>query len=385
MSDAVIEIDDSLRLIGTAHISRSSADLVASTIEEWQPGVVAVELCPSRLASLREPERFDNETLGSVIRSGRAPLLLFQSFLATEQRRLGLESGEKPGVELLAAIEAAERIDAEVELVDRDIQVTLRRAWSKMRIRERIRVLMSLLAPEEDEEVDVDLLVEDRDLLSQMLDELRDLAPGAGSVLIDERDEHIAGRIAELRGEGRVLAVVGAGHLEGVASRLRSGDQMSDNRASELLQLPQPTMTRRLAPWAIPAAMIAVVALLAYRGEWGSLRSTAIDWLLLNSALAALAVLLVRGHPLSVLTAAVASPITSLNPTLAAGWFAGAAQLRFDAPTGRDLTDFLMLDRIGLFWSNRVGRVLLVTVAGNLGSSAGAIIAGSWIVTGILG
>jgi pheromone shutdown protein TraB len=129
--------------------------------------------------------------------------------------------------------------------------------------------------------------------------------------------------------------------------------------------------------------MMGIVVFLLSRGDYTSLKETAYDWLLLNAVLAALAVLLVRGHPVAILTAGIASPITSLNPTLAAGWFAGAAQMRYAAPTGRDLSDFLMLDRFSLFWSNRVGRVLLVTVAGNIGSSVGAILAGSWIISSL--
>ncbi len=383
-NSVVVDVDENLRLIGTAHISRTSADLVVAEVEAWSPDIVAVELCPSRLAALRDPERFDNETLGSLIRSGRAPLLLFQSLLAMEQRRLGLDAGEKPGVDLLAAIDAGEASGARIELVDRDIQTTLRRAWDKMRFREKMRIVSSLIAPEEDEVVDIEEMILDSDLLSQLLDEMRQLAPGAGEVLIDERDEHISARIESLRGEGRILAVLGAGHLEGVATRLRDGAATGEERFEQLNALPVRSALKRATPWLIPAAMMVIVAFLLSQGDHDALRETAVNWLLLNAVLAAVAVLLVRGHPIAIITAGVASPITSLNPTLAAGWFAGAAQLRYEAPTGRDLSDFLMLDRFSLFWSNRVGRVLLVTVAGNIGSSAGAILAGSWIISGLL-
>jgi len=380
---AVIDVDENLRLVGTAHISRASADLVRSEIESWSPQIVAVELCKSRLASLRDPERFDNETLGSVIKSGRAPLLLIQSLLAMEQRRLGLDAGEKPGVDLLSAIDAGEEIGARVELVDRDIQVTLRRAWTKMRLREKSRMLMALLGPEEDEDIDIEEMVQDSDLLSQLLDEMRELAPGAGEVLIDERDEYIAAKIQSLRGHEKVLAVLGAGHLEGVASRLNADAVTDSSRFEELNTLPEKKGFKKAAPWLIPAMMMGIVVFLLSRGDYTSLKETAYDWLLLNAVLAALAVLLVRGHPVAILTAGIASPITSLNPTFAVGWFAGAAQMRYAAPTGRDLSDFLMLDRFSLFWSNRVGRVLLVTVAGNIGSSVGAILAGSWIISSL--
>ena len=91
------------------------------------------------------------------------------------------------------------------------------------------------------------------------------------------------------------------------------------------------------------------------------------------------------GATLSILVGAIASPITSLNPTLAAGWFAGYTQLKVASPTGKDAQDFLVLDEVSLFWKNRVGRVLLVTMMGNIGSMAGAWLAGGAILKMLLG
>lgn len=193
----VVDIDENLRIVGTAHISRASADLVEAQITEWKPDVVAVELDENRLKNLKQPKNFDDEALSKVLKEGKASLLLFQSLLATEQRRLGIESGEKVGVDLLTAIEVAERDSIPIELVDRDIQVTLKRAWKKMRLREKWRVLFSLLADEPDEEEDFDVqdLLEDGDLITQLMAELKAVAPGAGEVLVDERDEYLAGSI----------------------------------------------------------------------------------------------------------------------------------------------------------------------------------------------
>ena len=225
----VVDIDDNLRLLGTAHISKASADAARREVAEYEPDIVAIELCKSRLDALTQPDRFDNETLGKVLREGKAPLVLFQSMLAVEQRRMGLAEGEKPGTDLLAAMQAAAEAEKEVALVDRDIQVTLRRAWRKMRFREKWRVMSALLFEEEDEEgeVSVEELLENTDLITQLMGELREVAPAAGEVLIDERDEFLAGSIQRLRPEGKVLAVIGAGHLEGVANHLKENSELN--------------------------------------------------------------------------------------------------------------------------------------------------------------
>ncbi len=378
----IVDIDDNLRLVGTAHISRTSADLVEKQIMEWGPDIIAVELDEMRLKNLREPKKFDDEALSKVIKEGKASLLLFQSLLATEQRRMGLESGEKVGVDLLTAIEIAERDDIPVELVDRDIQITLKRAWKKMRLGEKWRVLHSLLAeqPDEDDDFVVEDLLEDGDLITQLMGELKSVAPAAGEVLVDERDEFLAGSIQKLRGRGKVLAVIGAGHLEGVSTRLERGEKLVAERVEFLNSIPPPSPMWKGVKWGFPIVILALFGYLLSQGNYEELLSVAYTWLALNALLAALGALLARGHPLAILTAALASPITSLNPTLAAGWFAGAVQMEIAKPTTKDLQDFLKLDKFSLFWSNRVGRVLLVTALANLGSSLGAYLAGTAIL-----
>jgi len=378
-SSAVVNVDENIRLVGTAHISRSSADLVREQIADFEPDIVAVELDVDRLQALENPQAFDEETLGSAIKAGKAPLLLFQSLLATQQRKMGLETGEKPGVDLLTAVEEAKQNNLSLSLIDRDVKITLRRVWSKMGFFQKIKVLNALLAPEEDEEIDVDAIAEDSDLISEMMDELRKMVPAAGEVLIDERDEYLASRIRNEASKGKVLAVMGAGHLKGVEEKLLT-EPPSEERIDELLAIPKKGAVKKLLPFSLPAVMIGVLAYLVSQGDVEALKESTLTWLSINAAFAAFFVLIVGGHPLSILSAAIASPITSLNPTLAAGWFAGAAQLKFSAPRTKDLQEFLMMDKLRLLFTNRTGKVLMVTVMGNIGSSIGAWIAGPLIL-----
>ena len=371
MSDApVVDVRENLRLLGTAHIATSSVEAVRQQIAEYQPDIVAVELCKSRYEALISDRRLDKEGLLKVIKEGKAPMVLMQSMLSAEQRKLGINEGQQPGAELLAAVEAAKEVGCEVALVDRDIQTTLRRAWKRMKFREKWRLLTSLLDDEDEEDVDVNELLQDSDLLSSMMEELKGFSPGAGEVLIDERDTYIASKISGLGEERRVLAVLGAGHLNGVSSKL-SGD-MKSIEYEHLDQLPSPSLVRRTLPWAFPLLMIGVLAAVFSTGrdiDWVTFFTV---WTASNAVFAALACLLARGHPLAVLTAALASPITSLNPALAAGWFAGYVQLRLAEPTAEDLQSFLKLEEISTMWSNPAGKVLFVTALTNVGSMVGA-------------
>ncbi|GIS50110.1 MAG: pheromone shutdown protein TraB [Methanobacteriota archaeon] len=234
----IVEIDDRLRILGTAHVSSESVELVRNQIEEWEPDLIAVELCPSRMAALTEPESLDSEGLLKIIKEGRSAMILLQSALAAQQRRMGISSGERPGAELLAAVNAAEESDIPVEMIDRDVVITLRRAWKKMGMIEKWRILNALLWEEDDEEVSIDEVLGDSDLLSSMMEEARELAPRAGEVLIDERDSFLAGRIQQIRGKGKVLAVIGAGHLSGVVQNLGEPAMETTSRLAELSEEP---------------------------------------------------------------------------------------------------------------------------------------------------
>lgn len=372
MSDApVIDASEHLRLLGTAHIASSSVEAVRHHIASFQPDIVAVELCQSRYDTLVSDRRLDKEGLLKVIKEGKAPMVLLQSMLSAEQRKLGVNEGQQPGAELLAAVQAANEVGCEVALVDRDIQTTLRRAWKRMKWREKWRLLTSLLEEDDDdEELDVNELLQDSDLLSSMMEELKGFSPGAGEVLIDERDTYIASKLQGLNPSKRVLAVLGAGHLKGVARKLEDSNDSIDS--SGLEELPTPSLVRRFLPWAFPLVMIGVLAAVVSTSQDIDWLTFFTVWTAANAVFAALACLLARGHPLAILTAALASPITSLNPALAAGWFAGYVQLKLAEPTAEDLQQFLKLDDLSSFWTNPAGKVLLVTALTNLGSMLGA-------------
>lgn len=384
-SKNVVDIDENLRLLGTAHISSASVELVRRHIEEWAPDLVAVELCESRKASLLEPDSLDNEDLLKILNEGKSHMILLQSALAAEQRRMGISSGEKPGAELLAAIEAAEEAGIPVELIDRDVLITLRRAWSKMGLFEKARVLDALLWQEDEEDgASVEELLEDSDLLSKLMEEAREVAPAAGSVLIDERDAFLAGRIQQIRGRGKILVVVGAGHLNGIQENLAEPAMETASRIAELNIEPRKAIWPKALMIAIPLLLFGGVGWMWYNGEIEAVKQAALAWLAINAGLTGLGVMLARGHPLSVLVGAMASPITSLNPFLAAGWFAGYTQLKVIPPTGGDAQAFLHLDDLSLFWKNRVGKVLMVTFAGNIGSVVGTWVAAAGIASLLL-
>ena len=386
MSDAApfVDISSTLRILGTAHVATASVEAVREQIETYQPKVVGVELCQTRHDALVEGRRLDKEGLRRVIKEGKAPMVLIQAMLSAEQRRMGLNEGQEPGAELLAAVQTANEAGLEVALVDRDIQVTMRRAWKKMKWRERFRLLLSLFVEEEDEEEDLDLddLLSDSDLLSSMMDELKQFSPGAGEALIDERDQYIAEKIMQSKTEEKMLVVVGAGHLKGIEKALSPYTPIPTEDMERISSVPRKGIVGKTLPFAIPLIVMGLVGFALFNNDDVDVVRMLTIWTLFNAIFAAVGCILARGHPLAILTAALASPITSLNPALAAGWFAGYVQLRISEPTAEDLQLFLKGTTIGGFWSNRAGRVLLVTALTNLGSMLGAWFAAAGFIGG---
>ena len=383
-SSPYIDISPTLRLLGTAHVATASVEAVKEQIETYQPKIVGVELCKTRHDALVEGRRLDKEGLRRVIKEGKAPMVLMQAMLSAEQRRLGLNEGQEPGAELLAAVETAKAAGIEVALVDRDIQVTMRRAWRKMKWRERFRLLFSLFGDDEEleEDFDLDELLTDSDLLSTMMEDLKEFSQGAGEALIDERDRFIAEKIMQSKTEEKMLVVVGAGHLKGIERALNPYNPLSTEEFESISTVPKKGIVGKVLPFAIPLIVMGLVGFALFNNNEVDYVKMLTVWTLFNAIFAAIGCILARGHPLAIMTAALASPITSLNPALAAGWFAGYVQLRISEPTTEDLQQFLKGTSIGGFWSNRAGRVLLVTALTNLGSMLGAWFAAAGFIGG---
>jgi len=220
-------VNESITLVGTAHVSKESVKEVKKVIEEKKPDIVAVELCKRRYESIVKKDQWENKPVTSLLKGNNAFFMLAQTFLSSIQRKLGKEYGVDPGSEMIAAMDIAKKHNLKVALVDRDISVTLKRAWKKMGIREKFRLVWEFLKAivgfdeEELEDFDLEELM-DQDVISSMMKEFGEIAPSVTTVLIHERDQYIAKKILDESKKGKVVAVVGAGHLEGIEKHLKN-------------------------------------------------------------------------------------------------------------------------------------------------------------------
>ncbi len=374
------EIREGLVVVGTAHVSARSVQDVEDAIRKHQPKKVLIELDARRLEALQDPDRWQKTDIVEILRQKKQHLFLLQLYLANMQARVGRETGVRPGSEMLRAMEVAEEIGAEVVLIDRDVGITLRRGFGAMGFWQRLKLFWNVwsevLTPTKGEERDIDELLE-TDAITAMTEEFARFAPVVKTALIDERDTYMASHIHEQhQRSGNVVAVVGAGHVPGIEKHLTDADEIPFR--FWLDQEPERRFrVGKLIAWLLPTAIIGAFLWLLVQGDYAALQEAIIWWIVVNGVLSALGAALAGGHPLSVLTALVAAPITSVNPTLAAGWFAGLTEAKMRTPTVADFEAIQFIEGVRDFWKNGVVRIILVTALANLGSTAGTFIAGS--------
>ena len=381
-----VKIKDNIILIGTAHISKESVEEVRAAIEKYKPDVVAVELCQRRYDAITKKDQWEKTPVTKLLKSNNAYLMLAQTFLGSIQRRLGKEYGVEPGSEMIAAMQESEKHKIPVALVDRDISITLKRAWRKMGIREKFRLtwefLKALLGYDEGEIEELDLKkLMDQDVITALMEEFGEIAPSISDVLIHERDEYIAKKIQDESKKGKVLAVVGAGHVKGIKEKLSKGGLKTNLKSLEEVPKKRIKITKVIA-YAIPVLFVALIVWLIYtRGPnaWADIQDVLIWWFLINGSLSALGAAIARAHPLSIGTAFVAAPLTSLNPAVAAGWVAGYVEAKLRTPVVKDFQELSKLESFKEFWNNRVIRLLMVVALANLGSMIGTLIAFPYI------
>lgn len=365
--------DREIILIGTAHVSRESADLVERVIGEERPNTVCVELCRPRYEAILQQDKWQQTDIVKVIREKRTSILLSQLIMASLQRKIAEKFNITPGEEMLRAVARAEEIGAEIVLADREIRVTLLRTWRKMGFWSKMKVLpdllLSLFTTEEITAEEIEKLKQ-HDVLELALETVGEKLPGLKITLIDERDLYMAHTIGHAPGV-RIVAVVGAGHVPGILKHL--GEEID---LEALNRIPEKGIWGRFAGWLFSLAIVGLfIAGFFYSGSQASLNMIA-WWSLITAAFSGIGALILLAHPLTIAASAIAAPITTLHPLVAAGWVAGLIEATLRKP---QVKDFLALKdditSIRGFFRNKITRILLLVAFVNLTTSIGTFVA----------
>ena len=367
-------------LVGTAHVSQESVDLVQQVIANEKPDCVCVELDEKRYKALSGRKRWESLDLKEIIKKKQLSTLLVNLILASYQKKLGMKLGVMPGAELLQATREAEKHSIPVSLCDRDVRVTLRRAWHESFFFQKENLLANLLVSLFDTtELTEEKLeeIKKKDVLSELMAELGEAMPVLKRVLIDERDIYLAEKIKMSVGK-KMVAVVGAGHVEGIKKRIVE-DQ--SHVMPEISRFPPVSSGFKTLGWAIPILIIG--SLLAIGVQKGSSVAGAnlVYWILANGIPSAIGALLAWAHPLTIASAFAAAPVTSLTPVIGAGYVTAFVQVMVRPPVVREFETVAEdMTTIAGWWRNKLLRVFLAFLLPGFGSLIGTWIGGVEII-----
>lgn len=377
-----------ITLVGTAHVSKESIEEVTDTIRQLMPDSVAIELDEKRADSIQNSEKYSQLDIIKVLKRHEGFLLLANLILASFQRRMGLNVGVKPGDEMLAAIKTAEELNIPSVMVDRPIQITLKRAWAKNSFWGKCKLFALLVSSAfSKEEIDASEIenLKNSSEMDSMMDELAKEMPVIKEVLIDERDSYLAAKIWAAEGNN-VVAVLGAGHLPGVEKHLKQlAEKQEVIDVDEISKIPPKSIAGKLVAWIIPAIIIAlIVAGFIYGGAKAGTQILT-TWFLWNGIPAALLSIAALAHPITIIVAFVAAPFTSLCPFIGIGFCTAIVQAIVCKPKVSDMETLQDdVSSVKSFYKNRILRILLVFILSSVGSSLGTFIGGSNIIAKLI-
>ncbi len=382
-TDIGTEIEDKkpteIIIVGTAHVSDKSVKEVLAAIDREKPDIVAVELCRARYEAIKGNVKNSNIPVKELLKEGKVYFYLVHMLLAHIQKKFADEMGVQPGAEMIGAIEAAEASGAQIILIDRDVQITLQRFWSKMGFIEKLKMLGGLVAAVlgigGTKEIDMENIT-NQDVVSMLVEEFRESSPNAVKVLIDERDAYMANNLirAAAGGNKKIVAVIGAGHRSGIQRYIE--DPKTIPRTNYAVKAPKKRFSiMKLFGFAIVALALGTFSLLILSGVPLERLAVAFAWwFVINGVLSASGAILARAHPYSVLTAFSVAWMTSLNPMMAAGWFAGLTEAKYRAPTTDDFKELVEIEKTDQMMQNNLFRVVLVAAMTNIGSVLGTFL-----------
>ncbi len=357
-------------LIGTAHISNVSANLVKDTIESENPDCVCLELDEKRYKSMVNSKKWENLNLKEIIKKRQLSTLLVNVVLSAYQNKLAKKMGVKPGTEFLTASKTCKELNIPIELCDRDIRITLRRTWHSLTFIEKLKLIFSDTGQKIEGEMSEEMLAELRktDVISKMINDVGKSIPSLIRVLIDERDDYLAENIRNAPGD-KIIAVVGAGHMNGIVNILTTGKKINREKIEKI---PKASPVLKIIGWGIPLIIIGSIAFIGYSQGITKAWDNILIWIFANGVPSMLGAIVALAHPATIISAFLGAPLTSLSPVIGAGYVTAFVQFYFMPPVVKNFTTIGEdVYKLRMWWSNRLLQIFLVFILTGLGSALG--------------
>ena len=376
MNENIVKLnykEKEIYLVKTAHVSKSSVEDVKTCIEEINPDAIAIELDDKRYETMTNKDKWRDTDIVKIIKEKQVGYLLVNVVLASFQKRMAKSMDTNTGMEMAEGINASKERNIELVLADRPIKTTFARIWSKLDIKEKSKLLVSIISSVfDDEEITEEELAQlkEADALEAALNEVSKEFPIVKQVLVDERDMYLAQKIKSAKGN-KIVAIIGAAHANGISKHINE-----DINTKDLEVIEKPSKASSISKWIIPVLIVGMLLYTIIANKDAGIDQLK-SWVIWNGGLSALAVLLCRGNILSILAAFLTAPFTSLNPLLSSGLFAGLVEAMVKKPKVKDFEDISTdTETLKGFFKNRVTRILIIVILTNLFSTLGTFVSG---------
>ncbi|WP_432645039.1 TraB/GumN family protein [Methanobrevibacter sp.] len=368
-----------LTIIGTAHVSEESVNEVKDAIYEQHPDIVAIELDRGRYAKIRNRmmgiEEDEDISVTKIIKENKVGLFLVSTLLGYFQSKIGAEVDVDPGSEMIGAIEASQDLNIPIALIDREINTTLQRALNKMGFMEKAKFAYGLIVSvlgfdDEEDEIDIEEL-KNSENIDEMMEIFKDEAPSIYEVLVHERDAYLAGKIMQIPYD-KVIAVVGAGHKQGIEKYLDNPETLPDLKELEVIN------DKKGIPWVkiflamIPILFVVIFFLAYFNGI--NITGNVYEFVIISMIMGFIGSILSGSKVQSAIVGGIVAPLTIIHPLLAAGWFSGLTEAKYRKVKKTDINNLTKIKSFKDLWNNNIFRILLVVIGTNLGVSLATLV-----------
>lgn len=376
MNENIVKVEyhgKEIYLVKTAHVSKNSIQDVRECIDEVCPDSICIELDDDRFEKMNNADAWREQDIVKIIKQKKVAFLLVNIILSSFQRRMANSIGTNTGGEMLEGIQKSKELNVPLILSDRPIKTTFSRIWNNLGIIEKSKLLISIIGSVFDnEEITEDDLkaLKEADALEAALQEVGKEFPVVKRILVDERDQYLSTKIKNAPGK-TIVAIIGAAHCSGIIKSINH-----EYVLSELEDTTKKHYLGSILKWVIPFSILSMIVFTLIKNKNVGLDQIK-SWILWNGSMSAIGTAIAFGHPLSIITAFIMAPITSLNPLLAAGWFAGLTEAFVRKPKVKDFEDIAAdTSTFKGFWKNRVTRILLIVIFANIFSSIATFVSG---------
>jgi len=368
------KVNENITLVGVDYLGKGSLDSeLINLVDESNPDIVGLALCEKRFETIEEKEKWLDKPLIPAYKKGDMGTLIYQTFIEALRENLRKFKKVEAETHIAELVDLADSLKMDIEFIDRDITLTLKRAYSNMSILEKLKMgwylKSAMISFSDDTKYEsIESMEEQDDLVEGVLVALDRFAPSVAERLRKERTEYMAKKIYQLSKGRKILSVLPQSKIDEVIEileSLKNKEREGAIKGYSHLEKVGKKLYKKVLHYVPHVLLIAFAVYLFFFSETLNIWQAWIYWVLVVGGMSALGSALVKGHPISIVISFILAPIMSLT-LHGPGWVAGYVEARVRKPTIRDINDLTSSKSLNEFLSNNLIRPVMVGIFANI-------------------